>query len=71
MLLIFFYYRTIILFTINFAFQQGTLGASGDLAPLAHLALGFLGEGKMWNPLTNTYEPADQVLRQFNLKPLE
>ena len=24
---------------------QGTVGASGDLAPLAHLALGMLGEG--------------------------
>ena len=25
--------------------EQGSVGASGDLAPLAHLALGFLGEG--------------------------
>lgn len=24
---------------------QGTVGASGDLAPLSHLALGLLGEG--------------------------
>jgi len=24
---------------------QGTVGASGDLAPLAHLALGMIGEG--------------------------
>lgn len=28
---------------------QGTVGASGDLAPLAHLALGLLGEGLMWD----------------------
>lgn len=27
--------------------QQGSLGASGDLAPLAHLALPLLGEGKV------------------------
>ena len=25
------------------------MGASGDLAPLAHLALGMMGEGKMWS----------------------
>ena len=24
---------------------QGTVGASGDLAPLSHLALGLIGEG--------------------------
>ncbi len=27
-------------------YEQGSVGASGDLAPLAHLALGFIGEGK-------------------------
>jgi len=28
--------------------QQGSLGASGDLAPLAHLALVLIGEGEAW-----------------------
>ena len=28
-------------------FQQGSLGASGDLSPLAHLSLPLLGEGKV------------------------
>lgn len=28
--------------------QQGSLGASGDLAPLSHLALVLIGEGEMW-----------------------
>jgi hypothetical protein len=32
--------------------EQGSVGASGDLAPLAHLALGLLGEGEMWSPET-------------------
>lgn len=32
--------------------EQGSVGASGDLAPLAHLALGMIGEGKMWSPKT-------------------
>lgn len=31
-------------------YQQGSLGASGDLAPLAHLSLPLIGEGEMeWN----------------------
>lgn len=29
-------------------YEQGSLGASGDLAPLAHLALPLLGEGKVY-----------------------
>ena len=29
--------------------EKGTVGASGDLAPLSHLALGMMGEGKAWN----------------------
>ncbi|KXK37149.1 MAG: histidine ammonia-lyase [Saprospiraceae bacterium] len=29
-------------------YQQGSLGASGDLAPLAHLSLLLLGKGKAW-----------------------
>ena len=32
--------------------EKGTVGASGDLAPLAHLALGMLAEGLMWGPKT-------------------
>jgi histidine ammonia-lyase len=27
----------------------GSLGASGDLAPLAHMALALIGEGEVWN----------------------
>lgn len=30
--------------------QQGSLGASGDLAPLAHLILVAIGEGLAWGP---------------------
>ncbi|MBK9629970.1 MAG: histidine ammonia-lyase [Saprospiraceae bacterium] len=29
--------------------RYGSLGASGDLAPLAHLSLPFIGEGKIWD----------------------
>jgi histidine ammonia-lyase len=29
--------------------EHGSLGASGDLAPLAHCALALVGEGEVWN----------------------
>ncbi len=29
-------------------YDQGSLGASGDLAPLAHLSLPLIGEGQLW-----------------------
>ncbi len=29
-------------------YQQGSLGASGDLAPLAHISLGLIGEGQVY-----------------------
>ncbi len=32
-------------------YEQGSLGASGDLAPLAHLAMTLIGEGELWNGL--------------------
>ena len=55
--------------------SQGTVGASGDLAPLAHLALGMLGEGSMYDPSTlhlqhPTVLPAAQVLQMLQLQPL-
>lgn len=37
---------------LSYVPEQGTVGASGDLAPLSHLALGMIGEGKMWSPIT-------------------
>ncbi|XP_044728768.1 histidine ammonia-lyase-like [Chrysoperla carnea] len=49
--------------------EQGTVGASGDLAPLAHLALGMIGEGKMWSPETG-WDDAKIVLEAHNLKPV-
>ena len=29
--------------------SRGSVGASGDLAPLAHLALVLIGEGEVWH----------------------
>ncbi|CAG2105925.1 unnamed protein product [Medioppia subpectinata] len=50
--------------------EKGTVGASGDLAPLSHLALGMMGEGKMWSPESGWGE-AKYVLESHHLKPLQ
>ena len=39
--------------------QQGSLGASGDLAPLSHLALVLIGEGFVWQD--EKHIPADEI----------
>ncbi|XP_072181058.1 histidine ammonia-lyase-like [Diadema setosum] len=49
---------------------KGTVGASGDLAPLSHLALGLMGEGKMWSPKSG-YAEAKDVLKAHGLTPIE
>ena len=48
--------------------EQGSVGASGDLAPLSHLFLPLLGEGDFW--IGNEIHPAKKVLENHNLKPL-
>ena len=48
---------------------QGSVGASGDLAPLSHLALAVIGEGAVWKD-GKSAQAAD-VLREKGLKPLE
>lgn len=50
--------------------EKGSVGASGDLAPLSHLALGLLGKGKMWSPCTG-WANARDVLRANGLQPLK
>jgi len=50
--------------------EQGTVGASGDLAPLSHLALGLLGEGQMWSPKSGGWADASLVLKAHGLEPL-
>ncbi len=45
------------------------MGASGDLAPLSHLALGLMGEGDMWSPTTG-WGLAKDVLQAHNLQPI-
>lgn len=49
--------------------EQGSVGASGDLAPLSHLFLPLLGEGEVW--FKDEIKPTREVLNQFGLEPIE
>lgn len=48
--------------------QQGSLGASGDLAPLSHLALVLVGEGEVF--YKGERRPSLEVLIEEGLEPL-
>jgi len=50
-------------------YTQGSLGASGDLAPLAHLALPLIGEGEVYYD-GNRLSSKD-ILKQFNWSSLK
>ena len=49
--------------------EKGSVGASGDLAPLAHLALSVIGEGEAF--LQGQRLPAAEALRRAQLHPLQ
>jgi histidine ammonia-lyase len=48
---------------------QGSVGASGDLAPLAHLIAALLGEGRI--DVAGETLPAKDALQKLGMKPLE
>ncbi len=50
--------------------QQGSVGASGDLAPLSHLALAVIGEGDVWGE-SGKPVPAAELLAQKGIRPLD
>ena len=49
-------------------FEQGSLGASGDLAPLAHLSLPLIGLGEV--NFEGKRVSSIEVLKQFNWEPI-
>ncbi len=49
--------------------SQGSVGASGDLAPLAHMTLALLGEGEML--VDGQAQPALPLLRAAGIEPLK
>ena len=50
--------------------EQGSVGASGDLAPLAHLALSLVGEGDLLSGSAGERGPAAQLLARAGLAPV-
>jgi histidine ammonia-lyase len=48
--------------------SRGSVGASGDLAPLAHLALPLVGEGEAW--VDGELLPGGQALGRVGLEPI-
>lgn len=53
---------------IPVVYDQGSLGASGDLSPLAHLSLALLGEGKVY--YKNLIVETHKVFERKGLKPI-
>ena len=50
-------------------YQQGSLGASGDLAPLAHISLALIGKGEVNHK--GERRKASEVLQQFSWEPIK
>lgn len=49
--------------------EKGSVGASGDLAPLAHLFLPLIGLGEVF--YNGTRQKAQEILHQFKLSPIQ
>lgn len=49
-------------------YEQGSLGASGDLCPLAHMSLPLIGEGEL--KVNGVIRSAAEVLKEAKLTPL-
>ncbi|MDX1939915.1 MAG: histidine ammonia-lyase [Saprospiraceae bacterium] len=49
-------------------YQLGSLGASGDLAPLAHLSLPLIGLGEVW--YDGKKRETSELLRELHIQPL-
>ena len=49
--------------------SQGSVGASGDLAPLAHMALMLVGEGLAWDGAKHV--PGGEALQKAGLRPIQ
>lgn len=49
--------------------EQGSVGASGDLAPLAHLACTLIGDGELWHD--GAWRPAAEALAAHGLAALD
>ena len=50
-------------------YEYGSLGCSGDLAPLSHCALALMGEGEVFDK-SGRRRPSIDVLNENNIKPI-
>jgi histidine ammonia-lyase len=50
--------------------SRGSVGASGDLAPLAHMCLPLIGRGEVWDETLSTEIPAAAVLEAKGITPV-
>lgn len=50
--------------------SRGSVGASGDLAPLAHLCLPLIGRGEVWNEAGTGKKDAAEALRLLGIEPV-
>ena len=50
--------------------SRGSVGASGDLAPLAHMCLPLIGRGEVWDAEGKNKEPAMAALQRHGLEPV-
>ncbi len=51
--------------------SRGSVGASGDLAPLAHLCLPLIGRGEVWNENETGKRSAAEALRLCGVEPIQ
>ena len=51
--------------------SRGSVGASGDLAPLAHLCLPLIGCGEVWDADGREPRPAREALAELQLEPVQ
>jgi histidine ammonia-lyase len=49
----------------------GSLGASGDLAPLAHLSLPLIGLGELKEAGTDVWRPSAELMSEKGLRPIQ
>ena len=50
--------------------SRGSVGASGDLAPLAHMCLPLIGRGEVWDQALSTRVPAPEILAAKGIEPI-
>jgi histidine ammonia-lyase len=51
--------------------SRGSVGASGDLAPLAHMCLPLIGRGEVWDKSLSHKVPATDVLSAKGIEPVK